>query len=1124
MKPLAKTSAYWLEQFWQLAPAWALQDQLAPRCKQYLAHFEQQYQTFCDTAARRCLVDRDHLQLQKDHAAWMDGWMLFTWQFVGQEEHAIALQLLSHGQQNLNYLEKALPAKLQAYDDLNSYLFNDKGEKNPLDPAEFAYYSNQLKEMERANAQMGQELERLRETVPLLKQKSSALPKSLPYCLFARGGYGREELSFSSDVDLAYVVAPSQLSALEMLLLQELFKRLSELFSHLPIKIASQYLELGEDFTRFHDEPSLHALPALLEGRFLLGKKQVLDQLKTEVHKALPLERVCRWLLAQQRSLAQPNVEQFDIKEGAGGLRHLHYSLWLAMIFYRPAKSGAGEMLQLLEAKGLLSSLDRKNLLQAMEFYASLRNFIGLFPRYKPQLEAMRETLLLKKKLKTDFLDDGASMAYLKLVHRFTTIDDMDRFRLFSMQQVKERATALSEQLLDRTTQEDLHYFRVFKHLGSGRILHLTPVGARHPRKSLTREAQQSQIKTLFRETPALYELFLYLAENGLQLHPHLLDALASLVPGLYAIHGSQPPAGAKEFIFRLFSAEFAHVALSQMLETAQALSWAGEYKSLLGLFLPLADEMRFLLRNVNIHAYPLCRHSLLSLERVELEAQRLRAQEPELWRFVGAEDIFALKWATFFHDLGKTNPYRDHEQLGPSLSSKMLVRLGWDENHETLDMIRLLVLQHQGVVRCSRLATYTDLGIVRYFEIADRSPRKLLLLYLVNLADFMSVNPQMEHQAGQLKSFFQKSIEILSEFKQSGGTKTLNDIVEGFLDQKIAELKHSVILEMVLKQCGIKNLKAGLFDPLAQIAPAKVEPLLAQKQQLHAAVHFISLGELDPKSLAKHRQNFYQTLNQHLSQEELLGLLGDAGKNLDWFFTSLPNRYLLEVDTEVLCSQLIELHDFRSKPIRFSHLSGGKDHFDHLLFTGMEDLNLHSKIAYVLGRSGANIENGKINHVLYHNGKEGLVGFFQYHASGKSRDFSLAELENQIAHLKLPNLDSLGQTGHNKTNVQIQFIPEHTKAYLVREHTPNRFSRERVFKVACKISLFDQPFCYFKMMASLEAMKVTPSQVTITTIGKQIIDYFYIEENDVAKLDDPQFEELLQGYLHADLTKVNPE
>ena len=185
-----------------------------------------------------------------------------------------------------------------------------------------------------------------------------------------------------------------------------------------------------------------------------------------------------------------------------------------------------------------------------------------------------------------------------------------------------------------------------------------------------------------------------------------------------------------KTFIFELFTAKNASIAVAEMLDVCTPLTKDGSITTLLGLFLPEVNQMRLLLRNLQVHEYPLCIHSIKALEQVEIEMIDLENRESDWWSLINDNDIFALKWSVFFHDIGKINPYRNHEEFGPILSSEMLSRLGWKKNSEVMIISRLLIRNHQSVVRFGKLSTFLDLGILKFFELAQRDPRNVILLY----------------------------------------------------------------------------------------------------------------------------------------------------------------------------------------------------------------------------------------------------------------------------------------------------------------------------------------------------------------------------------------------------------
>ncbi len=1098
-------------------------ENLAFRKECYLKVFTKFYGPFCKGMAAQVLLSENSFIELEDYARWLDAWILFSWEFVKEEEEAATQALQKETNQKLDYLCKNLPLKQKAFDDLGFLLKSSDQSKEKLDEAEYSYYQTQFQKLEVEITDLKAQKSKFEQVAPALKKHPKICKKSLPFCIFARGGYGRGELSFSSDIDIGYVLDIALLSELECLILQELIKRLEELFQVVPLDFASQYFELNEDLSRFKETESLHAMPSVLEGRKLIGDLSKLKALKLEFHSILPIEKMSRFLVKQQKELSPSSNETFYVKEGFGGLRHLNYSLWLALIFYRPSSASSKTLLKLLQQEGFISKTELQNLVGALEFINNLRNFIGLWEYYQTDLNKIDfPSQHLGKMITVDYLQDTVSMAFLKLSSRFTTIDEMDRYRLFSIKKINLLSEEITENLLNRRSYDELTSFRVIKHLGRNQVIYFALPGFEEPQdiSYIHGVDFEAQIKEIFKSFTPIFELFLYLAKKGILLHPRILDAFCAHVPKLIAKGKKLPQKAAQQFIKHLFTSEYAASAVEQMLEIATPLGFSGEHKSLLGILLPEVDKMRFLLRNLNVHDHPLCEHSLLALKQSQIESRRFRASEAQLWTFLDNDDLFALKFATFFHDVGKTNPYVDHEQHGPSLCTKMLMRLGWDENDDVLNTIRLLVRHHQSVVRFSQLETHLDLGIVKFFELADRSPRKMILLYLINISDFKSVNANLRDKAGNLEKFFEKTTDILIEYRTGKSEKPLSTIVEEFLDSKVDDLKDIVFYELILQSCILKSLDEFLLEPLKTINPEAFKKLEPKTQILGRAIHFLALSELDKKSLEKHRQSFHQALKSTMTFEDAKALLAELSPVLDWFFKATPNRYLLSTSPMAIARQVVEMQNYKEKEMQFTLLKGQKGEYDTLFFYSTKDLFIHAKIAFVLGQLDMNIELGKINQVHYLDGKMGYVGFLEFSQKKNSNPVDISELEHRIDQLVLPSLDKSPKKSQEKTNMQTRFFIEPNKAYLVKESQDNGFERVKIEQRALKVSLFDSSFCYFKLMSALAHFKINPAQITITTIGQQIIDYFYISANEQRILESSDFLQLLQNFLHSDISK----
>ncbi len=1110
-----------------------LRASLSDNIKDYSDFYNQQYAAYRKISADRILTEESAHQTVSDHAIWMDGWIRFSWWFVLQEFDQLMEDIRNTIRQKLPYLRKTIPRKTEKREQLKQVLLEEPDQTIRMDPAERAYYSNQLKNLEC-------EIETLQQQMVLFEKNSASTrtfvleEKRLLSLLavFARGGYGREELTFSSDIDLAYCLDLKRARSEEILIIQELIKRMEALFEAIPADLASQYFELGEDLSRFNRTDMLHTIPSILEGRTIIGDPEILGKLKLDFSLVCPPEKAIRFLKQQMDSLSLESNERFNIKDGYGGVRHLQYVLWMVLIVESHENSNSPHLLEYLRNKGWISTEDKQNLVQALEFYFDLRNFIGLYDLYEERLnEDDVNNNPGMQPIDKDMLDSKVSLAYLKLKQRFVNIDYLDRFRLHSIKKISSLAGSIVEDMLNRTVVETLPGFNLVKHIGSNRVIQLT---AREKKRSSTwnlidrvadrrkssKDLELERIKDLFLNPDNLFDLFLYIARTGIRLSKILMNHFSGLVEEMYLVMNVAGFSRVKRFVTDLFVADNASIAVRQMMDIASPLSRDGHIKTLLGLIIPEVNQMRYLLRNLEIHEYPLCIHSMKALGQIEIEIENSQKNEPELWRFISEKDVFALKWSTFFHDIGKINPYRDHEKLGPILSTDMLRRLGWYEEDEILDLVRLLISNHQSVVRFSQLSTYLDLGILKFFELAQRDPGKVLLLYLINLSDFKSVNSKMGHKAAHLENFFEKTMSILSEFKREELSGSLTEVVNGYLDRRVAEIRMSVLLELLLRQACNKNLDDVIIVPLSKLSPKEAKSLERYRKELENSLVFLKLAELDDASLEKHRFRFTRIVKEVISEDNIRSVTAPLSRYGSWFFSTVPNRYLLSSRVGTLTTQLQEFEDSYHQNLRLSYVKGEQGEYDSILFKFVGNVILQAKIAYVLSWQGINIENGKINQVHYGNGEKGYVGFFRVSATSPGEILTGNELENVIRNLTMPPLNPPRVSETKKLhNVKVAYFLEQEKGYLIEEGKSKQFTRSSREYVAVKISLLDAPFVYYKILRSFDAAEIVPQQVTITTIGNQIIDYFYIDREDLDRLQNSEFKGVLHKYINADIT-----
>ena len=1086
----------------------------------YRRHFAEQFGRFKREMAEAYSSGQPHRLILSCHTAWINAWMRLTWKRVLAEREEILVECEKTGREQLRYHIGDMARKRTRRSEIERLVRQLKFEKRFVDSGESVYYENCLAEIERQIAETEEEIAILEEILPTIAKtdyRESDLLGVLT--IFARGSYARGELTFASDVDIGYCLRMRDGRKDLLRTGQELIKRFQDLLSGLPIDLASQYFELDEDLSRFAQTNNLHTIPSILEARPILGNSRLLADLKSQFLAICPKEKMIRYLKTQCDRLRQTPHDTFFIKLGHGGIRHLQLALWMTTIIFGLKTSDTREILSFLRQNGWISSVDVQSAAQSLAFYLELRNFPELYRASR------RGTAKNRPTMPKDLLNDAFCSVFIRSGRRFADIDRMDRYRMYAVASVAKTANAVFRLIDSQTVRKRLSRLYVTKQLGTNRIVRFDKTTEKlswnfqrtrlefDPKKPIA-EGRDGSAFFLNREN--LFELFLYIAETGSLLSRKIQDEFSLLVRRLDDLESETDRSEYREFLFRLLNCDYASTAIRQMFDIAAPPDAGGEVKTLLGVFLPPANGMRFLLRNVEVHQHPLCIHSVKALEQVEREIERTSESEPELWKFQNDNTLFALKWATLFHDIGKIDPNADHEKLGPKLSGRLLESLGWEKCSEVQEVSRFLIRNHQAVVRYSQLAAFPDQGIIKLFELAQRDPGRVFLLYLINIADYRSVNDEQKRNTANLERFFKKTIQIFDAFTRERERKgwTLDAAVGDFLNQKVEKTRSAVLYELLLRQCCQKSLEDVVIAPLRKRSPEEIERLTALRPKLERSVTFLKRAELDESALTKHRQLFFQYVKELFAEELIIGLVSPLGENWNWFFRAIPNRYLLGSTTEILTVHLLQLSRFRTKKIAFSFVKGSRGEYDTILFCCLDDISAQQRIAYALGRRGISIENGKINTVRYLDGKTGIVGFLRISHSCGNGELAHADLEAEVENLQTPKLILPTEPKKERSPTQIRFFTESEKGYLVRETDGNRFERARTEFGGVRISLTDRAFCYFKLMSAFESRGTVPVQVAITTIGDQIIDYFYLEPKERHALEQNGFAETVGSFI----------
>ena len=1013
----------------------------------------------------------------------------------------------------LHYKQRILPEKQEKLGRVEQELENIPSQGGEREEREMRRYYQKIcgdlqNDIEEHAERVGQ-LEELLETARDCPVDHEFVEAHL--VILARGGYGRGELSLASDRDLGYCLDTEQLAPGQAEVVRQLVIRIETLLNAAQVTTAHQYFEIDEDLTRFQQGSMLQTIPSILESRVLVGSQRLAERLKQHFFEILPYEPYVLEKINTYLQTERPQLNQADLKYDLGGLRSLQIPLWIAAATFGVFPSYTAEMIALLIKQRLLSPRQAFKLCQALEFTYDLRNFTGAARDHYFDEEA-RHSGCRGEDLLPNVINDNMERLYLLKKPRFQDVDDFDRYRLQMQDTIQQLSRALLRNILERHVVRTFQTFQVTVYLRQRRIIEINALEG----------MPQVPLSLIFSDPLKLLDLFIYIGKVGYDLSFELKDEMADLLQSLTVeVVQSRTPELSEKFS-ELMMTPYVDQALRIMLEIADPIglndpaffggTTAQRYlpDTLLGRFIPECNQMHFLLRNLSYHQYPVSIHSLNAVQAAEEELQILQKQYPELYQYLQPKHVLALKWAVLFHDVGKIDPRTRHQISGTSIAVRALERLGYTDP-ELFGSVSLMIAHHMTVVQLSKTSAYFDQAIQQFFEIANRDLVNVILLFLVNISDYRSVSDVTAKDTRTLRTFFEETYRVYAEMRSSGQLNDAMDAINSYLDRKKQDLEFDTRINLLIQQ-GLQNsIEDALYAPVAQIQPQEYERLQKGHEELEQHWRLLKMGSLDEKGLSQTTEKLIRTIRQYLSPETINALINPYRRQLEWFFAAFPNRFLLSSSSAILAQQMMRFENWAAEAT-VSVLTNPRGRPVGLLVFVREPPQIHSRIAYALSRRQINIEGAKMNRIAFADGRSAYCYYLQITVRSSAMIFP-RELEHSILYDSPPRLDLDQQHFLHNPRLQLEFLEDDEKGYVVQE-VDGHFVRMARSYLRVKLTLEDAPLIFYKIANSFDRFEVPVQQSLITTTGFQVNDYFYILPQDLERLRSSGFEEVVKRSL----------
>jgi [protein-PII] uridylyltransferase len=521
-----------------------------------------------------------------------------------------------------------------------------------------------------------------------------------PLVLVALGGYGREELHPSSDLDLM-LIHGGELTPYVQRMAQEILYTLWDV----GLRVGHACRSLGDCLALARtDLPSRTSMQA---ARVLAGDQALFRALhrtlRREVFRRDYPEFLAQMLAERDERYRKHGgsvyVQEPNVKESAGGLRDVHTALWLAS-----ARFGA-RSLQELADKGLLSPKEQAATDSALTFLWRVRNELHFLAGTKQDVLERGLQAAVAKSL--GYQDDEVRLG----VETFMR----DYYRhARAVHRVSARLIARCQEGLARHGTVGRRGRRAA--LADGLVvyagrLHLAEPGA-------------------LRADPArILRVFWHAQQLGCELDVELERALEEAAPLIAEEAWRASPELRRVFLAILRSWGRVATTLRRMHDTG-----------VLGAYLPEFGALDCLVQYDHYHRYSVDQHSLLAVEVLEGLGPSQGAATEELAQIVAElERPELLMLGMLLHDIGKALGH-GHVAKGVPLIRAVTRRINLDPDDAAA--VEFLVEHHLLLSHMAERRDLDDPKTIEHLATVVRFPAWLTMLYVLTCADIRAVGP----------------------------------------------------------------------------------------------------------------------------------------------------------------------------------------------------------------------------------------------------------------------------------------------------------------------------------------------------------------------------------------------
>jgi UTP:GlnB (protein PII) uridylyltransferase len=545
---------------------------------------------------------------------------------------------------------------------------------------------------------------------------------TVPIAIIARGGYGREEMYFRSDVDIQ-IASQSSLGEKDKKTVEEIIKHFEYLFIFQDIfsfSINACYTK-NETFEKNLDSSNVSEFMSLLEHRFVIGNSLVYGEFKSSIKTVSMLyhDEIQKHCLSHEGCYEVQNTifqQEPNIKEE---MRRLYWALVSVRFIQNLKTTNQFELLNELYSKNLLSPLAYKSMQNGLHLLSRVRLFLHTF-----QKGTHRDSMSYEVREKI-----SQSMGYdVKTFFHKYFFDAAYPLKRFSRNLYWESMAAETNKIKNLSE---------FFSLNAQRQIYF-----------------EKNPATLFTEDPLwLFKVFIWIAERNYYLSYKVTRAIEHHVDQAHPIFID---AESKLEIQNCFKRILRGKYFSKAIRLLHEFGILGDY------FIPAFNDLKGLLQDIYVHKFPTDIHILSALDVLNRLEFRDTADPFLSELYHSQRDKTALKLSVLLHDIGKGAKVgnQNEELVGAKMIPQILNNLGYGDNPKRVEDVSFLVEKHLTMYDLMLLDPEADDTYDMVLDLVNHDKEKLKMLVLLTHADRGGTKMNLSSsQIEQLKLFYQYTL-----------------------------------------------------------------------------------------------------------------------------------------------------------------------------------------------------------------------------------------------------------------------------------------------------------------------------------------------------------------------------